>query len=61
MTEAINERFRDIRDRRAELAADPGYLRDVLRAGNARARDIAGETLDETRRLMHTEYVGAAA
>lgn len=31
--EAVNERFRDIRARRSELAEDPGYLRRVLHEG----------------------------
>jgi len=56
VVEAVNERFRDIRARRRELAADPGYLRQVLRDGNERARAIAGDTLRAVRTLMHTEY-----
>jgi tryptophanyl-tRNA synthetase len=56
LTEAVNERFRDIRARRAELAADPGHLRDVLRNGNQRARQIAEQTLTDVKRLMHTDY-----
>jgi tryptophanyl-tRNA synthetase len=56
VTEAVNERFRDIRARRVELAADPGHLREVLRAGNQRARAIAEQTLADVRRLMHTHY-----
>jgi tryptophanyl-tRNA synthetase len=56
LTEALNDRFAGIRARRAELAADPGYLRDVLAEGNERARAIAGETLDAVRRLMHMAY-----
>ncbi|GAA4206750.1 tryptophan--tRNA ligase [Actinocatenispora rupis] len=31
-----------VRERYADLAADPTYVRDVLRAGAARARDLAG-------------------
>ena len=54
MTEAVNERFRAIRERRAELMRDRGYLRDVLRAGNERAGEIAERTLAEVQRLMHT-------
>ena len=61
VTEAVNERFRDIRARRAELTADPGYLRDVLRAGNQRAQQIAAQTLAEVRQLMHTDYPGLRA
>jgi tryptophanyl-tRNA synthetase len=56
VTEAVNERFRDIRARRLELTRDPGYLRAVLEAGNQRARQIAEQTLADVRRLMHTRY-----
>jgi tryptophanyl-tRNA synthetase len=58
--EAVNERFRAMRARRADLMAEPGHLRDVLRAGNERAQHIAAETLAQVRRLMHTEYAQAA-
>ena len=54
VTEAVNERFRAIRGRRAELVRDRGYPRDVLRAGNERAWEIAERTLAEVQRLMHT-------
>ena len=56
VTEAVNELLRPVRARRAELAADPGYLREVLRAGNARAAAIAGQTLAEVRSVMGTSY-----
>jgi tryptophanyl-tRNA synthetase len=56
VTEALNERFAGVRARRAELAADPAYLRNVLAEGNERARAMAGDTLDEVRRLMHMTY-----
>ncbi len=56
VTEAVNERFRDIRARRADLTADPGHLRDVLHSGNEQARQIAEKTLTEVKRLMHTDY-----
>ena len=45
-----------LRARRAELAADPGYLRDVLAAGNERARLLTDATLHAVRKLMHTSY-----
>ena len=60
LTEAVNERFRAIRARRADLVADPGHLRDVLHDGNRRARRIAEQTLAEVRRLMHTDYAHPA-
>ena len=56
VTEAVNERFAPIRARRAELAADPGYARQVLRDGCARARAIAEETLAEVRTAMGMRY-----
>jgi hypothetical protein len=31
----------------------------VLRAGTARARELAEATLDDIRRLMHTDYLAA--
>jgi len=56
VTEAVNERFRAVRARRRELAADPAYLRAVLRRGNERAAALAGDTLDSVRRLMRMSY-----
>jgi tryptophanyl-tRNA synthetase len=60
VTDAVNERFRGIRARRAELVADPGHLRRVLRDGTARAREIADETLRDVRARMHTDYPAIA-
>ena len=56
VTESVNEFLRPLRARRAELIADPGYLRGVLRAGNARAVAIADQTLAEVRDAMGTRY-----
>jgi tryptophanyl-tRNA synthetase len=56
LTEALNERLRPIRARRREVAADPGYLRQVLADGNDRARDRAARTLADVQALMHTRY-----
>jgi tryptophanyl-tRNA synthetase len=55
VTEAVNERFCEIRSRRIDLAKDPGYLRTVLREGSQRARAIADQTLKEVQQLMHTD------
>ncbi|MEU9846773.1 tryptophan--tRNA ligase [Streptomyces sp. NPDC047985] len=52
VTDAVNSRMAPIRARRAEYARDMGYVRSVLRAGNARANEIAGPTLDEVRGVM---------
>jgi tryptophanyl-tRNA synthetase len=54
--DAINDRFAGLRARRAALAADPGYLRSVLAAGNEKARAIAAQTLAAVRELMHQRY-----
>jgi tryptophanyl-tRNA synthetase len=56
LTEALNERLRPIRARRREVAADPGYLRQVLADGNERVRALAEQTLSEVQTLMHTRY-----
>ena len=54
--EAVNERLRPIRDRRAELMRDRGFLRDILRDGSAHARSIAQATLRQVTAAMHTNY-----
>ncbi|GAA3568643.1 tryptophan--tRNA ligase [Microlunatus spumicola] len=56
VTEAVNATFAPIRARRAELEADPGYLVEVLAAGNARANEVADATLDEVRAAMGMVY-----
>ncbi|MBP2334753.1 tryptophanyl-tRNA synthetase [Saccharothrix coeruleofusca] len=56
VTEAVNERFRDIRKQRAELINDRAQLRRILAAGNERAAEIADATLADVKRLMHTDY-----
>ncbi|MGE5529790.1 MAG: tryptophan--tRNA ligase [Patescibacteria group bacterium] len=39
--------------RRAELAAEPGYVDEILRRGNARAQAAAEETMALVRRMVH--------
>ncbi|MDR0436291.1 MAG: tryptophan--tRNA ligase [Propionibacteriaceae bacterium] len=56
VTEAVNTFFAPIRARRAELLADPGYLEQVLAAGNAKANVVAEATLDEVRTAMRMKY-----
>jgi tryptophanyl-tRNA synthetase len=55
-TEAVNERLRPIRERRAALTDDRAYLRAVVRDGSAAARDIAKTTLAQVAAAMHTVY-----
>jgi tryptophanyl-tRNA synthetase len=54
--EAVNERLRPIRERRAELVRDRGYLRAVVREGSAAARALAQETLRQVSTAMHATY-----
>jgi tryptophanyl-tRNA synthetase len=56
VTEAVNEHLRPLRQRRAELARDPEYLRGVLADGNARANEVADETLSRIRDVMQMIY-----
>ncbi len=55
-TQAINDLFAPIRARRTELMADEGHLRDVLRAGNERANEVADSTLHDVRAAMQMLY-----
>jgi len=55
-TEAVNERLAPIRARREHLAADLGYIRQVLLDGNDRARQIAEATLADVRAAMGMRY-----
>src|SRR6516164_337153 len=56
VTEAVNERFAPVRVRRAELARDPGYVRQVLRDGCDRARAVGDATLEQVRAAMGMRY-----
>lgn len=56
VTEAINDYFAPIRQRRQELAADEDYLLQVLHAGNDKANQVASETLDNVRKAMKMDY-----
>lgn len=56
VTEAVNEFLAPMRARRAAYAQEPGLVREVLRAGNARADAVAEQTLGEVREAMGTRY-----
>jgi tryptophanyl-tRNA synthetase len=47
-----------IRERRAELAAKPRLVDEILAAGSERARREAKETLREVRHAMKLDYFG---
>ena len=44
-----------LHERRAKLEANPGAVRDILEAGNAKARAFAQETMRDVRALMHMD------
>ncbi len=56
VTESVNSYFAPIRQRRAQLMAQPEYLHEVLHEGNRRANEIANKTLDEVREAMGMVY-----
>ena len=56
VTEAVNDYFATIRQRRQELAANEDYLLQVLHAGNDKANQVASETLDNVRKAMKMDY-----
>ncbi|CAG2145906.1 Tryptophan--tRNA ligase 2 [Cupriavidus campinensis] len=45
----LQEMLRPIRERREELAKDPGYVFEILRKGTAEARELTQQTLEEVR------------
>jgi tryptophanyl-tRNA synthetase len=49
VADALVELFAPVRERYAELVADPGHLDDVLREGAAKAREVAATTLTTVR------------
>ena len=55
-TEAVNNRFAEIRERRHAYENDLGYVKDVLHEGNRRANEIANATLAEVREAMGMVY-----
>ena len=56
VTEAVNGRFAEIRERRQKIMQDPDYIHDVIAEGNRRANEIAHETLCEVREAMGMVY-----
>jgi tryptophanyl-tRNA synthetase len=52
LAEGINAALHDFRERRNELAKDPGHIYDILSDGASRARTIAKETIGEVKSKM---------
>ncbi|HUV30945.1 MAG TPA: tryptophan--tRNA ligase [Acidobacteriota bacterium] len=56
LADSLNEALRPIRDRRAELAAKPDFVWDVLADGRDRAQARARTVLAKVRSAMNTDY-----
>src|SRR6185503_19088330 len=53
---AINNRLAPLRERRAQVLAKPGYVRDVLIEGSRKARAVAQDTMTRVRAAVHLDY-----
>ena len=49
--------FAEARKRREELAADPGFLKEVMQKGAEKARAVASEYLDTARKAVGLQYL----
>jgi len=56
LAEIMIESLRPIREKREEINRDPSIVWDALRAGNARARERVGVTLDRVRKAMKIDF-----
>ena len=53
---AVNNRLAPLRERRAEVLAKPGYVREMLIEGSRKARTVAQETMARVRAAVHLDY-----
>ena len=49
----MNAALEPVRAKRAEITSKPGFVREVLEAGNERAREIAGRTMERVAGAMN--------
>ncbi|MDX1682837.1 MAG: tryptophan--tRNA ligase [Phycisphaeraceae bacterium] len=56
LAEVINETLEPMRERRAELEADPQRVDQVLREGTARANEVAEQTLADAKAAMGFDF-----
>ncbi|HHV72683.1 MAG TPA: tryptophan--tRNA ligase [Clostridia bacterium] len=52
LIEKMDQRLTPIREKRKELANNPGLVEDILADGAARAREVARQTLEEVKEKM---------
>ena len=53
---AVNAALAPMRERRQQILARPGYVREVLAEGSRRARDVAQATMERVRDAVHLRY-----
>jgi tryptophanyl-tRNA synthetase len=53
---AVNAALAPMRERRREILARPGYVREVLAEGSRRAREVAQATMERVRDAVHLRY-----
>ena len=56
LARALNARLEPMRARRADLAARPERLREILHEGSKKARGIAMETMERVRAAVKLKY-----
>lgn len=56
LTVALNNFLEPIRERRADYAAKPGFVEEVIRNGNAKVQAIAAETVQMVEEAMGLTY-----
>jgi tryptophanyl-tRNA synthetase len=61
VAEAVNGVLRPVRDRYAELSADPGAVAEMLRKGADRAREVASRTMETVRERVGLLQVDMSA
>jgi tryptophanyl-tRNA synthetase len=54
--EALNSFLEPMRTRRAEFAAHPSQVYEIIREGTRRGRDVAQQTMEEVRGAMKIAY-----
>ena len=56
LVEAINATLDPMRERRAEILSQPGWIRDILHDGSAKARAVAQVTMADVREAVRLTY-----
>lgn len=52
----LNDTLEPIRKRRAEFAQDPAAVMNILKEGTRVAQDVAEQTMEDVRKVMHLVY-----